>query len=104
MARKRIQRPSAAQGDLFGGLYLLQRRCIRQRKDFENLFDGFSRMRAISYVVSPDLLLEFFDKRGYTEIEVVVGENLSDVYRKGLEQKGVEVNGWRSQESSLSEL
>ncbi len=91
MARKRKQHLGAAQGDFFGGLNLLQTRCIRQRKDFENLFDGFSRMRAISYVVSPDLLLEFFDKRGYTEIEVVVGENLSDVYRKGLEQKGVEV-------------
>lgn len=38
-----------------------------------------------------DLLLEFFDQRGYTELEVVVGENLSEVYRRDLEQKGVAI-------------
>jgi len=94
---KHTQHPSTVQGELLGGLHLLQTQCIRQRKDFENLFDGFSTMQAISYVVSPDLLLEFFDKRGYTEIEVVVGESLSDIhkqadiYKQGLGQKEVEV-------------
>ncbi|MBI4303297.1 MAG: phospholipase D family protein [Chloroflexi bacterium] len=87
--------PVSAQVDLFGGL-ILQTQLIARRKDFESLFDGFSKMRAISYVVSPDLLLAFFDNRGYTEVEVVVGESLadkhkqSDIYKQGLEQKGIE--------------
>jgi len=88
---KRSPRHSVLQADLFAGLSPLQTQVISRRKDFEELFDGFIRMRAISYVISPDLLLGFFDKRGYTELEVVVGENLSEAYRKDLEQKGVEI-------------
>ena len=64
---------------------------ISRRQDFENLFEGFTKLWAISYVVSPDLLLEFFDRRGYSEVEVLVGENLAESYRQGLEQKGIEV-------------
>ncbi|MBC8274080.1 MAG: phospholipase D family protein, partial [Chloroflexi bacterium] len=88
---KHLQQKGILQADLFAGLSPLQTRLIARRNDFEELFDGFIKMRAISYVVSPDLLLEFFDQRGYSEIEIVVGENLSEVYRKDLEQKGVEV-------------
>jgi len=65
---------------------------ISRKRDFEKLFEGFTRLWAVSYVVSPDLLLEFFDQRGYTEVEVIVGENLSDTsYRQNLEQKSIEV-------------
>ncbi len=88
---RRGKHQSVLQADLFAGLSPLRTQIIARRKDFEELFDGFARMRAISYVISPDLLLEFFDKRGYTQLEVVVGENLSEVYRKDLGQKGVEV-------------
>lgn len=88
---KRGHRDSALQADLFASLSPLQTQVISRRKDFEELFDGFDRMRAISYVISPDLLLEFFDKRGYKDIEVVVGENLSEAYRQGLERKSIEV-------------
>ena len=88
---RRGKHQSVLQADLFAGLSPLRTQVIARRKDFEELFDGFARMRAISYVISPDLLLEFFDKRGYTQLEVVVGENLSEVYRKDLGQKGVEV-------------
>jgi len=48
-------------------------------------------MRAVSYVISPDLLLEFIDKHGYTELEIVVGENLSESYKRNLEQKPIEL-------------
>ncbi len=88
---KHLQQQGILQADLFAGLSPLQTRLIARRNDFDELFDGFTKMRAISYVVSPDLLLEFFEQRGYSELEVVVGENLSEVYRKDLEQKGVEV-------------
>ena len=88
---RRAQPHNAYQGDLFAGLSPLQTRVIARRTDFDGLFEGFKRMRAISYVVSPDLLLEFFDKRGYSEVEVLVGENLSESYRKDLELKGLDV-------------
>jgi hypothetical protein len=85
------RRQDVLQADLFAGLFPLHTRLIARCRDFEELFEGFTKMRAISYVVSPDLLLEFFDQRGYSELEVVVGDNLSEVYRKDLEQKGIEV-------------
>ncbi len=64
---------------------------ISRRKDFETLFEGFTSMKAISYVASPDLLLEFMEKLGYSRIEILVGENLSEPYRQALEQKGISV-------------
>jgi len=79
------------QADLFAGLSPLQTRVIARRKDFDELFDGFGKMRAISYVISPDLLLEFYDKRNYTDLEIVVGENFSESYKQGLEQRNIEV-------------
>lgn len=91
MPAKRHQVQSAFQADLFGGQSALRTRVIARRKDFDELFDGFARMRAISYVISPELLLDFFDRRGYDKLEVVVGENVTEPYKKGLEQKGIEV-------------
>jgi len=79
------------QGDLFAGMYPLQTQVIMRRKDFDELFIGFNKMRAVSYIISPELLLEFYDKVGYSELEIVVGENLSETYKKNLEQKGIEV-------------
>ena len=79
------------QADLFAGLSPLQTRLITRRGDFDELFNGFIRMQAVSYVLSPDLLLEFYDKRGYAELEVVVGENLTESYKRNLEQKPMDV-------------
>ena len=63
---KHLQQQGILQADLFAGLSPLQTRLIARRNDFEELFDGFIKMRAISYVVSPDLLLEFLEQRGYS--------------------------------------
>ena len=84
------------QSALWGSTELFHTVVISHRKDFETLFEGFNRLRAISYVVSPDMLLEFLNKRGYNELEVVVGENLaganlSDHFRQTLAQKKREV-------------
>ena len=69
----------------------LQSRLLARRQEFDSLFEGYHRLQAVSYVVTPDLLLHFFDKRGFSEVEVVVGENLTDQYRQALSQKGREV-------------
>jgi len=75
----------------FNSMLPLHTVVISRKQNFENLFEGFAKLWAISYVVSPDLLLEFLDKRGYTEVEVLVGENLSKQYQQDLERKGIEV-------------
>ena len=66
---------------------------ISARRDFDRLIQGFQTLRAISYVVSPDLLVELFDSSGLQHAEVIVGENLSgmglvDQYRQQLQRKG----------------
>ncbi|MBI3553249.1 MAG: phospholipase D family protein [Elusimicrobia bacterium] len=78
------------QHSLFPDPEALKSKIISRRKDFDALFEGFTKLRAVSYVVSPDLLLEFLDKRGFESLEVVVGENLADAYRQDLAQKGAE--------------
>lgn len=80
------------QGTLFQGIGPVETRVISHKEDFESLFDGFTTMRAIAYVVSSDLLRDFFHKRGYTEIEVVVGEDLTEPgLRQELQEKPLEV-------------
>ena len=73
------------------GLAPLRSRVISRPQQFDKLFDGFHRLKAISYVVSPDLLLAFFEERGFEEVEIVVGENLAEQYRQVLSQKGQKV-------------
>jgi len=91
MANKQTNPHKTLQGSLFSGFPDLQTRLISRRKDFDDLFDGYEKMYAVSYVISPDLLLDFYDKRGYTELEIVVGENLSESYKHNLEQKPIEL-------------
>ena len=91
MVNKRTNQEKTLQGSLFSGFPDLQTRLISRRKDFDDLFDGYEKMYAVSYVISPDVLLDFYDKRGYTELEVIVGENLSESYKHNLEQKPIEV-------------
>lgn len=86
-----LSKHSASQADLFSSASPLRTQVITRRKDFDGLFDGFNKMRAVSYVTSVDLLLEFYDKRGYSDLEIVVGENLSESYKQELEQRNSEV-------------
>jgi len=65
---------------------------LTQPKDFEKLFEGFTSLRAVSYVHSPDLLLEFLEEKGYDKVEWVAGdrEHIEDDLRRALASKGVE--------------
>ncbi|MBI5240494.1 MAG: phospholipase D family protein [Elusimicrobia bacterium] len=79
------------QENLFPDPAALHSKVIQRRQDFDALFDGFARLRAVSYVVSPELLLDFLNKRGYEALEVVVGENLAEAYQQELAQKGADL-------------
>ena len=79
------------QDDLFAGSPIWRTKIISRLKDFDSLFEGFTKMRAISYVASPTLLVDFIVRQGYTEVEIVVGDSLTESYRQDLAQKGREV-------------
>ena len=49
---------------------------ISQQRDFDKLFDGFKHLRAISYVSSAELLLDFLNQQRFENIELLVGENI----------------------------
>ncbi len=49
---------------------------ISRRRDFDQLFEGFMGLRAISYVSSATLLLDFLNNRGYEYLELLVGETI----------------------------
>lgn len=80
---------------MHAGLVPMFSQTIESRRDFDRLIQGYEHLTAISYVVSPDLLLQLFQAYGFNHIEVLVGENMSgnslvDRYRESLTQKGEE--------------
>lgn len=91
MENRKTKSNGLYQQDLFTGISTLKTKLVKRRVDFEQLFDGFEKMKAISYVISPDILMDFIDNRGYKEIEAIVGENLAESYRDNLKQKGIDV-------------
>ena len=62
---------------------------ISKPKDFGSLFEGFKVLKAISYVASPLLILDFFDRYNYEKVEILIGEKLSvsEEYRDILRDK-----------------
>ena len=65
---------------------------ISRQKDFDQLFEGFTEMRAVSYVSSAELLLHFLDARGFDRIELLVGEGISSgQFKDDLRQKGAAI-------------
>jgi len=57
---------------------------LKRRNQWDMLFEGFSSMKAISFVVQPVFLLEYFSKRGYDKIELLVGKGLTEGYKEKL--------------------
>ena len=54
---------------------------IKKRQDFEDLFFGFKRLKAVCYIASPEIIFDFFDN-GYEYVELVIGNNLVDKYKE----------------------
>jgi len=52
---------------------------------------AFARDKSRAFFPRPAGFGEFFEKRGYSRIEILVGENLSEPYRQALEQKDADV-------------
>ena len=55
---------------------------ITRQRDFDALFQGFTYLRAVSYVTSASLLLDLMENRGFRRVELLVGENVSSQHLK----------------------
>ena len=51
---------------------------IRSTRGFERLLEGFESARAVTYVAQARNVLDFFS-RGYSQVELVLGESFTDV-------------------------
>lgn len=63
---------------------------LRRPSDFKRLRQGFIRMRAVSFVSDPGLLLRMLESEGYEEIELIVGEEYK-LLKAALIEEGVDV-------------
>lgn len=50
---------------------------------FDDLFQGYQKIRAISYVASPLTILSIFEKFGFEQMQILVGENIGIKHYKG---------------------
>lgn len=65
---------------------------LQKPGDFDKLISGYKSIRAISYVASPSFVLSIFEKYGFENMQLLVGENISiNHYKKDLENKQVDL-------------
>lgn len=57
---------------------------LKNRKNWDKMFAGFSEMKAITYVSSADFIIAQFEEYGYKKIELLVGEGLSGTVKSDL--------------------
>src|SRR6185436_11615322 len=70
----------------------IRSKVLARRGDFESLLTGFTRLRAVSYVASPESLLSLLDKTGLESIDIVLGDaHLAAAYRETLARKETDV-------------
>jgi hypothetical protein len=69
----------------------LRSKVIARRGDFDSLLSGFARLKAVSYVASPESLIALLDKLGLESIDLIAGDgHLAGMYRDTLQSKGVD--------------
>jgi len=65
--------------------YNIELQTIDSRRKFDSMFKGAKKIWGVTYMDSPELILDFFEKRNLSEMELVVGE--SKDYREKLRGK-----------------
>lgn len=51
---------------------------LRSSRGFDRLFEGFNKIRAVTYVAEAQSVLDLLDKQGYADVELVLGESFTD--------------------------
>ena len=52
---------------------------IRSVRGFEKLLEGFEKVRAVTYVAEARSVLDFYEKFGCSDVEIILGESFTDV-------------------------
>jgi hypothetical protein len=79
------------QPSLFDPATQLRSKVIAKRGDFAALLEGFTSARAITYVASPDVLLDALDAPGFERLELVLGDSLQAVEPESLRAMGTDL-------------
>jgi len=69
----------------------LKSKVITRRGDFAALIDGFPIARAVTYVASPDVLIDIIEAQGFQTLELVLGESLAAVEPESLRAAGTDL-------------
>ena len=65
---------------------------LQKPGDFDKLISGYTSIRAISYVTSPSFVLSIFEKYGFGNMQLLVGENISvNHYKQDLQNKQIKL-------------
>ena len=57
---------------------------LKNIRTWRNLFQGFPKIRGVTFVTSPDFLLSLYSDYDFEEVELLVGASLMDGYKKDL--------------------
>lgn len=57
---------------------------LKRKKQWEALFEGFKSLRGITYVTSPNYLLDIFTEYGYEKVDLLIGDGIAEGYREEL--------------------
>ena len=55
---------------------------IKSAKGFSDLFNGYCNLKAVTYVADSRYVMDFFNKLNYENLEIIIGENFSDMKDK----------------------
>ncbi|MHB1811685.1 MAG: phospholipase D family protein [Thermoplasmataceae archaeon] len=55
---------------------------IKSAKGFSDLFNGYLNLKAVTYVADSRYVMDFFNKLNYENLEIIIGENFSDMKDK----------------------
>ena len=69
----------------------LKSKVITRRGDFTALIEGFPVARAVTYVASPDVLLDIIEAQGFQTLELILGDTLAAVEPESLRAAGTDV-------------
>jgi hypothetical protein len=82
---------SVQQPSLFDLTTQLKSKVITKRGEFAALITGFPTAFAITYVASPDVLLDIIGAQGFHTLELVLGDSLAAVEPESLRAAGTEL-------------
>ena len=64
---------------------------LKRKSQWERLFKGFYDLRGVTYVSSPEFLLDLYSKYDFEKVELIIGAGLMDGYKQDLDGDDVAI-------------